>query len=289
MGFLCIDIGGTNTLFGIGNGEFELVDKKKSGEFLQDIEGTINEMLSKSQIEKIEDIAVAAAGPIDREKGVFYPPNIEEEKIRLVEPLENFADVSLINDCTSAVIGEHHYGDHGVDNLVYLTISSGIGAGTVIDNKVLEGWQGNFGEVGHMVLENDGLECGCGGSGHWEAYCSGNSIPRMAENLTGKAFQDALEVFESYYDGDEHAEKVIEEMQQKNSLAISKIVNLFNPEKIVLGGAVALNHPELIAGDLQERVKSESVNEVPDIEICELGERAVLHGLRAVCNGKYNS
>lgn len=276
-------------MFGVGNGEFELVDKKSSGEFLQDIEGTINEVLSNSQIDKIEDIAVAAAGPIDREEGVFFPPNIEEEEINLVEPLENFGDVSLINDCTSAVIGEHHYGGHGVDNLVYLTISSGIGAGTVIDNQVLEGWQGNFGEVGHMVLEREGLECGCGGEGHWEAYCSGNSLPRMAEQLTGREFNNALEVFQSYYEGESEAQKVIEEMQQMNSMAMSKIVNLFNPEKVVLGGAVALNHPDIVVEDLRERVEKEAVNEVPDIEVCEMGERAVLHGLRAVCNGKYNS
>lgn len=289
MGFLCIDIGGTNTLFGVGNGDFELVDKRKSSEFLEDIHGTVQDVLSNSQIQKIEDVAVAAAGPINREEGVFHPPNIDEERINLVEPLENFGDVSLINDCTSAVIGEHEYGGHGVDNLVYLTISSGIGAGTVIDNKVLEGAHGNFGEVGHMVLEENGLECGCGGNGHWEAYCSGNSLPQMAEELTGKTFEDALHLFDSYHEGDSHAEQVIERMQEMNSLAVAKIVNMFNPEKIVLGGAVALNHPEVVVDPLQEKVEEESVNEVPEIEVCDLGERAVLHGLRGVCNGNYNS
>lgn len=88
MGFLCIDIGGTNTLFGVGNGDFELVDKRKSSEFLEDIHGTVQDVLSNSQIEKIEDVAVAAAGPINREEGVFHPPNIDEEKINLVEPLD---------------------------------------------------------------------------------------------------------------------------------------------------------------------------------------------------------
>lgn len=285
MGFLCIDIGGTNTLVGAGNGDFKVVEKYSSKKFLKDIDSCVEEAVEKAGIEA-EHVAVAAAGPIDRERGVFYPPNIDLESIDLRKPLEKHGEVSIINDCTSAVLGEYFYGDHDTENLVYVTISSGIGAGMVIDGNVVEGADGNFGEIGHMKLSDTGVNCGCGAEGHWEAHCSGNNLPEMAERLTGSRFDDARQVFERYREGDEDAEQVIEKMKEYNARGFANLVNLYNPEKIVVGGAVALNHQEIVVDGLEEEVDVRTVNSPPSVEVCGLEEKSVLHGLRAVCNGE---
>jgi len=291
MGFLCIDIGGTNTIVGAGNGDFETVAKYSTSEFIKDVSGKVNQALKDTHLDEddIQETAVAAAGPIDREKMVFYPPNISEEigmeEIDLGEALEKYGDITIINDCTSAVLGEYHYGNHDSENLIYVTISSGIGAGAILDGRLVQGANGNFAEVGHMQIENS-LECGCGGKGHWEAYSSGENLPRMAETLFDQKYDDARQIFDRYEKDDLEASKVLKKMQEVNKRAVANIVTMYNPDKIVFGGAVALNHPEKAVSPLEEEVEELTVNEVPEISLCSLDEEAVIHGLRAVCNGK---
>jgi glucokinase len=287
MAFLCVDIGGTNTLVGFGNGDFKVVEKYSTAEFLKNISGSLNQVISESdhRPSEVDQVAVAVAGPMDREEGVFYPPNIDMEKVQIKKPLEEFGNVKIINDCTSAVLGEYHYGDHDVDDLVYVTISSGIGSGIMMDGQLVEGWNGNLGEVGHIQLSDNNI--GDNGGNHWEGICSGNHLPGFAENLTGREFDNARHLFEEYENRDCDAKHVIEEMKEINARGFAAIVNMFNPEKIVVGGAVALNHPRKVVEPLQDDVDDKVVNEVPEIKVCALDDKAVIHGLRAVCNGKY--
>lgn len=285
MAFLCVDIGATNTLLGIGNGDFQVTDEIPTAEFLENIKQHVERAAREAGREpgEIEEVSAAVAGPIDRETGVFYPPNIDLEQVQIIDPLEQFGDVMIINDCTSAVKGEYHYGEHDAENLVYVTISSGIGAGVVIDGNLVEGWRGNFGEVGHIQISARNL--GRNGKNHWEAMCSGNHLPAFGENLTGREFDDARHVFDLYEDRDRDAKTVIEQMKEMNARGFAAIVNMYNPEKIVVGGAVALNHPEKVIEPLKSDVDDKTVNKVPEIESCALGKQSVLHGLRAECNG----
>jgi len=210
------------------------------------------------------------------------------DKVQVFEPLERFGKVTVVNDCTSAAAGEFYYGDLDSENMVYVTISSGIGAGAVIDGAVVEGWRGNFGELGHMVVGSHSLECGCGGTDHWEAYCSGNRMPRMAEETLGYSFRDSRQIFENYQEGDEKAEEVIEEMKRYNCIGFSNLVDIFNPEVVWVGGAVALNHYDVVVEDVLEDVESQTANDMPDFRKCSLGQEAVIRGLRAACNGKFS-
>ncbi len=294
MTFLCVDIGGTNTLLGLGNGGFEVEKKIPSTEFLGNVEETVADVVSGSphSMGDLEDVAIAAAGPVDHERGVFYPPNLFKDigldEVPLREPLEKFGDVEIVNDCTSAVIGEYCYGNSR-DNMLYLTISSGIGAGVILDGNVVEGHEGNLGEVGHMRVSDEDFDCGCGGKGHWEGFCSGNNLPRMARELYDTHYSDAREIFEARGNGDRTAKKVIERMNRYNTKAVADLIHVFNPELITMGGAVALNHPETILEPLRDSVSDQVINGVPEIELCQLEEKAVIHGLRAICNGEFNS
>ena len=292
MAFLCIDIGGTNTILGVGNGDFKVTEKMRTERFLNDIEAAVDDALKfiEQDRDDIEQVAVAAAGPIDRKEKLFYPPNFFPdsgmEEVDLGALLPDAEDLIIVNDCTAAVVGEYHYGDHDTENLVYITISSGIGAGVILEGEVIEAVDGNFGEVGHMKV-GDELECGCGGTGHWEAYCSGMNMPKMAKELFDADFKDAKQIFDQYDHYNSKAERTIAKMHEVNGFCVANVSNLFNPEKIIFGGALPLNHPEMVVNPLRNEVKEESVNRVPEIEHCDLEEESVLQGLRAVCNGKY--
>ena len=278
MVFLCIDVGGTNTLFGLGNGDFEEVRRVKTKDFLDDVEGTVDRVLDDKASSEVDDIAVAVAGPVEMEKGLFYPPNIDKDVVRIRERLEKFGEVSIVNDCAAAVLGEYHYGE-SAESLLYVTISSGIGAAYIEDAELVEGFDGNFGEIGHMKVGNN-LECGCGGIGHWEAFCSGDNIPKMAEQLHNLKLDHPKDLFELET---EKAQKARREFNEKMRTGFINLINMYNPEKIIFGGAVALNHFETIKGSLKN-IEDEVVNNVPEMCLCGLGDNAVLHGLRATCN-----
>jgi len=285
MVLLCVDIGGTNTLIGVGNGDFEEVERLKSEKFLQDIESNLDRILDSANHSRneVKKVAAAAAGPMDRDQGVFYPPNLsnnsELDKVQIEEPLSKFGNLQIVNDCSAAVKGEYEYGESAED-MVYITISSGIGLGAIFNGKLIEGAQGNFGEIGHMKINGE-LECGCGGEGHWEAYCSGNRLPEMAEELFDADFQSSVEIFDEYYKENKQAEKVIEKMQEVNRQALINVINLYNPSKIVLGGPVVLSHREIMIEDIRENLENKTVNQVPEIVPAELEDQSVLQGLKA--------
>lgn len=279
MAYLCIDIGGTNTFFGVADEkDFRKVRDIKTSEFLKNIQKTVNNLLEELDHPQLEKVAVAAAGPIEREKGLFYPPNIDREFVQIKEPLENFAEVIIVNGCAAAALGEYYYGE-SAENLLYVSVSSGIGSAFIGNGELIEGRDGNFGEAGHMKIGEE-LECGCGGTGHWEAYCSGDNIPKMAKNLYQLEIDNAKELFELE---NKKAEESLQEFREKMCIGVANLINLYNPDKIIFGGAVALNHFDEILDSVEKGIGNEIVNEMPEITLCGLGEIAVLHGLKVKC------
>jgi glucokinase len=171
--------------------------------------------------------------------------------------------------------------------MVYLTISSGIGAGVCVDGEVLDGWDGNAGEVGHMVIDHDGeMTCGCGRGGHWEAYCSGNNIPRYARQLAeteGVETEmdlenlDAATVF-ARVDEDPLATRTIERVGMWNAVGVTNLAQAYAPLVVYVGGAVALNNESAVLDPVRDRLEECVFNNVPDVELTNLGEDVVLRG-----------
>ncbi|MBC5793410.1 MAG: ROK family protein [Nanohaloarchaea archaeon] len=289
MAFLCVDIGATNTVIGTGKQDFETVEKYSTRYFFENTDELVEAVVRESshELEDLEHVAVAAAGPIDRAKGEFYPPNLSKESFNLREMLSGYGDVKMMNDATAAVAGEYYYGRNSAEDMIYLTISSGIGAGVIVDGEILEGWGGNLGEVGHMEIGKDGVKCGCGGCDHWEAYSAGDRMPLMAEQLFNRNYKDSREIFEKQEIGDRTAEKVIDKMQECNARGFENLINLFNPEVIWVGGAVAQNHFEKVVEEPFEKVEDGLMNQEPIVEENSLGEEAVVHGLKAACKGEF--
>ena len=137
---------------------------------------------------EISGIGVASIGPLDLKRGgIASPANLPYRFIPLVKPLEEASGskVALMNDANAAVLGERRFGagkEH--PDLVFITLSTGIGGGAIVDGHLLIGKDGNAAEIGHMVVDSEErLTCGCGRRGHWEAYCSGRNLPNLAALL----------------------------------------------------------------------------------------------------------
>ncbi|MBS3817501.1 MAG: ROK family protein [Candidatus Thermoplasmatota archaeon] len=279
MAYLCLDIGATKTLVGILEEEFKSIEEIETKNFLRDREEKIREW---SQIENFDEVAVATAGPIGEEGRTIRPPNLPQDEIPIGEEFQEFFDkVEVINDCHAGALGEYVYGSAKTEHLVYLTMSTGIGAGVIDEGELVQGWNGNFAEVGHMKISDHG-ECGCGAVGHWEALCSGKNLPKIAESMVGERFDKAEQIFDRYREGNEKLEPLIEKVKEYNAAAISNLINLYNPEHISIGGSVGLNQFDLIIPSSEEKIRKNSINDLPNIEKCSLGEEVVLKGLKAL-------
>ncbi|MFB6149365.1 MAG: ROK family protein [Halobacteriales archaeon] len=264
------------------------------------VEAAIEAVAQSANVE-VTDIAAAgigSIGPLDLDMGaVVNPSNFPAtvERIALRDPIAALLEtehVVLCNDTVAGAIGERFYGTTTPDNLVYLTISTGIGAGVVVDGHVLSGEDGNVGEVGHTIIDPiDGRACGCGQHGHWEAYCSGQSIPQYARDLferwdgeTSLTLDNdtfgATDVLEAV-GTDAFADHVADRLAHWNTIGVVNIVHAYAPSEIRVSGAVALNHPETIIDPVRDRLEDTVITNVPTIEPATLGSDAVVRGALA--------
>lgn len=247
--------------------------------------------------ESVTAAGVGSIGPLDLDAGaVVAPANLPPavETIPLREPLCGLLDtddVSLLNDTVAGVVGERAGRPGHPDNIVYLTISTGIGAGACVDGRVLTGADGNAGEVGHATVDPTGaMACNCGALGHWEAYCSGENIPQYARSLYEDGVETSLPVDDpglssatvfAHAADDAFATEVIEQVGEWNAIGVANLAHAFAPSVVAVGGAVALNNPEAVLAPIRERLPERSCVPVPDVELTAFGEDVVVHGALA--------
>mgnify|MGYP000191496459 CR=1 FL=1 len=312
---LGVDIGATWLRVALADEKGRIIDRAKErtpkkGEpelISKIIINVVEQLMKKNNVEKIEAIGVGSIGPMDLNKGILTKPaNIDIENIPIVDPLsERFkAPTYLVNDCTAGVVGEKVFGlGKETDNLVYITLSSGIGGGAIVDGNLLFGKDGNAVEIGHTVVDMEGkLKCGCGAYGHWEAYASGVNIPRFAKLLIEEKFGiesfkksvlykktkgdiNAITsemVYTSAKEGDELALKITREIGRINAIGFANATNVYDPELITVGGSIALKNVELVIKPIQENIEKYLVNRKPRIEITPLGDDIVLYGAIAL-------
>ncbi len=248
---------------------------------------------------QIQAVGIGSIGPFDLAEGaVIDPANLPDtiDRIPLTGPIEKLVDsdeVYLHNDTNAGVIGERFHSDRNPDDMAYITISSGVGAGVCCDGEVLDGWDGNAGEVGHYVVDPHGrMTCGCGHEGHWEAYCSGNNIPDYARLLaeddptisTELPLEDpdftAKDVF-ALAGEDELADHTIEQVTHWNVIGVTNVVHAFAPLVVSFGGAVALRNEELVIDPIRERIEDTVMTNVPEITVTDLGDDVVVEGALA--------
>ena len=201
----------------------------------------------------VEAVGIGCGGPLDSEKGLLIAPlHLPGWKDVPVAELAASAfdrPAFLDNDGTAGAAGEHRFGaGRGTQAMVYLTISTGVGGGVVLNGVVQRGRSGNGGELGHVTVDWHGRRCrGCGRRGCLEAYCSGTSIAERAVEAGMEDGVTAADVAQAANAGDELASRVWDETCEALACGLTSIANLFEPEVIVLGGGVVRTGEQLLA------------------------------------------
>jgi glucokinase len=265
---LGIDLGGSKILTAVVDPQGEMLSSDESvTPATEGREVVIRSIVDSAQsalqragvdISKISTVGIGAPGISNPEAGIlFTSPNLPGWRNVLLRDIIQDSlgkKAFLINDANAAALGEFYFGAaRGAHNFIYITLSTGIGAGIVIDDKIYTGAIGTAGEVGHMTIDDNGPICNCGNKGCWEVLASGTALAREAkrriqegvktsilkyvdgdlERLTAQVIHKAAE------QGDKFAKELIGRTGYYVGVGLTNLINIFNPELIVIGGGLS--------------------------------------------------
>ena len=256
-----IDLGGTkiNTVLSDLKGnvvsQYTISTEAFKGEevVLDRIMITIDKVLEKASksIEEVRAIGIGSPGPLDSKKGVIITtPNLPFKNFNIVEPISNKYEVPtyLDNDANVAAMGEFLFGaGKGTNNMIYVTVSTGIGGGGILNGKLYRGNTYNALEIGHMTVEPNGPRCNCGNYGCAEAVASGTAIGRQGREALARGEKTSLsnyenitsyEIFKEAEKGDKVSQDIIKKSLNYLGICIANIITSFDPEMVVIGGGV---------------------------------------------------
>jgi len=265
---LAVDLGGTKIITAIISNSGQVVSEDRCqtladegvSPVIERLFAAIDSLLNRNNMEpsQLGGISLAAAGAIDSDRGVItLSPNLPGWRdVPLGDMVrERYrVDAFLVNDASAAALGEHRFGaGRGVSNLILLTLGTGIGGGIIINGEMYLGACGSAAEIGHMVIDVNGPECGCGNRGCLETLASGTAVARDAVRRINQGEKSSLVAMVGGKIEDITAEKVGTAARKGDSLALdvlsragtylgvglANLVNIFNPEMIVLGGGMA--------------------------------------------------
>ena len=260
-----IDVGGTNVKIALvdGNGNIAYSNTAPThaemglNYTIENIKQAIRDLITESRVENLEGIGFDFPGQIDYKNGVVkLAPNIPgwvDIPIAKIIEDEFHVPVKIDNDVHCAALGELKYGaGQGCENFICMTVGTGIGSGIVLDGKLIRGATNVAGELGHIKLSmHDGELCGCGDYGCLEAYASGPSIVKMAQDyiMGGKSTKykemaaggeiTPYIVSEAAKQGDPVAQRIFTKTGEYIGFGLVSVINLLNPEKVIIGGGVA--------------------------------------------------
>jgi glucokinase len=300
-----IDIGGTKcaVVWGDSSGvikekvRFETrVLERGFNEILAEIDDVIQSMTNSHGVEYLSGIGISCGGPLDSRSGrILGPPNLPGwDDVPIVDILKNRwnVPVALQNDANACALAEWKYGaGKGTKNMIFLTFGTGMGAGLILDGRLYSGTNDLAGEVGHIRLANDG-PVGFGKAGSFEGFCSGGGIARAAVMEVRKAREagrmsllvelvtsndhhiTAKDVFDACQAGDDLANEIVHNVGLKLGEGLSILIDILNPECIVIGSIFARSGHLLIPA-MNEAIQREAIpsaQNVCRILPAELGE-----------------
>lgn len=263
-------------------------------------------LLSENNIEKdhILGIGIATAGPLDMEKGeIFNNANLGFSVIPLKEPIkEKFPNIPLyfINDANAGVLGVHFFEAEEIekDNLVYITMSTGLGGGVICSGRLLLGKEGNAAEIGHALVEpKSKARCNCGAYGCWEAFSSGTGVKNrtLVALNEGKLNADILmeivnndkskitakEIFQAAKKGDKLSENIIEDCVYYTKVGVGIVNNYYDCNTIYFGGAMMKDKDQIIPQIIEQFVTDPikfTINHPPKIKLTQYKDEIGLKG-----------
>lgn len=303
-----VDVGGTSVKLGLFTTDGVLLDKweiksrtetsrdTKEHQILKDIAVSLKEKQEEKGIrqEEIAGIGIGIPGPALDDGTVINPPNLGWGIFNVREELASYTGISRIvvsNDANIAALGElWKGGGKGYQNIVMITLGTGIGGGVIIRGKICNGATGAGGEIGHIkVREGDTIPCGCGRIGCLETYAGAAGIVRSARKrleesevpsvLRGAEPLTTREIFDGAKAGDILSLETVEEFGDVMGLACAQIATILNPEAFVIGGGVSKAGPmilELIRRHFTQRVMTALTD--TNFRMAELGNDAGIYG-----------
>lgn len=304
-----VDVGGTTVKLGLFTVEGQLLDKweittrkENNGEYiLSDICQTLDEKLQEKSIsiDEVKGIGIGLPGPILDDGTVLQCVNLGWGRFNVAEKMsEMFHGISVkaANDANVAALGEAWKGGgKDFDNVVMITLGTGVGGGVVIGGKIITGFNGAAGEIGHMHVEdNEELECNCGCRGCLEQYASATGVVRLAkrymekndsetgmsefgENITSK------DIFDLAKQGDNGAIEVVSQMSTYLGRAMACIATVVNPQAFIIGGGVSKAGQYLV--DSVSKVYGENIFAAckdAKLVLAQLGNDAGIYGAAAL-------
>jgi glucokinase len=235
---------------------------------------------SGKNVEDVRAIGIGSPGPLDSKKGIIIEtPNLPFKNFDLVKPIAGRYNIPtyLENDANAATIGEYTFGaGKGMQNMVYITVSTGIGGGAIINGRIYRGSSSNALEVGHTTLMLDGPTCGCGNRGCAEALASGTAIGRQGREAVEAGKKTSLseyttvtsyEVFKEAEKGDAVASEILDISLTYLGICVANVINSFDPEIVVIGGGVS-KAGNIVFDKVKEVVQNRALN--PMRNLCKI-------------------
>lgn len=255
-----VDLGGTKIYTALVNLDGEIVKEvtvkteaeKGDKVVLEKLLKTIDDVLENVSLDEVKAIGVGSPGPLDVEKGlIVYTPNLPFKNFNIVSPIKERynIDTYLDNDANVATLSEYMFGaGKGSRNMVFVTVSTGIGGGAILNGNIFRGSTSNALEIGHITVMQGGPRCGCGNTGCAEALASGTAIMKRAKEALDSKVDTTLrnyetvtakEVFVEAERGDKVSQDILNNALSYLGITIANIANSFDPDKIVIGGGVS--------------------------------------------------
>ncbi len=309
-----IDLGGTNIAAGIVNENFEIIAKtsiptgadRPADEIAADMAAICHAVCEKAGIPSTEiaSVGIAAPGIANHDDGVIeYSCNLPSfsrfaicDAVKAGFPVEN---VFVENDANAAAWGEVIAGSaKGTKDSVMITLGTGVGGGIIINGQIISGFNYAGGELGHIVIEVDGVPCGCGRKGCWEAYSSATALIRMTNEKLAEcaaAGRDTVmtellktsgkisgrTAFDAMRKGDAAGEEVVRKYVRYLAAGLANIINIFQPEVLSIGGGISGEGDfllDMLLPLIHEEVYGQGIVKGTDIRIATLKNDAGIIG-----------
>lgn len=256
-----IDLGGTKISTSLSTFEGEIIKNivvptnalEGAVPVLDRITETIENVLAEANVtvEDVQAIGIGSPGPLDANKGIIITtPNLPFKNYNVVKPIKDKFNIPvyLDNDANVAAIGEYMFGaGKGKENIVYFTVSTGIGGGAVLNGNIYRGNTCNALEIGHSTVDPNGPRCNCGNLGCLEAVSSGTAIGKRGVEAVSTNVETSLrkydkvtsyEVFKEAEVGDEVSKDIVDNALNYLGIGVANAVAIFDPQMVIIGGGV---------------------------------------------------
>ncbi len=285
----------------ISNNQLEIVNRsiiKRQNTSKQQIINIVNkqveDLINESKIDRDQIIGtgISSAGPVDiQRKQILFLPNLEMNSFDIEKDFKNLpGPIFIDNDANSVALAELKFGKgRGINNFISVIISTGIGAGIVINNKIYRGSTGTAGEIGHQIINYGGAPCHCGTNGCWEAYASGRAVvERMQRQISLGQSQNSdliskkdeltyIDICNAADQQDSLSKDILTENGKYIGIGLANLINIFDPDRIILCGGLARAYKYF-----EEKLRFEIANIMPtkpsSIEVTNFGDDAILMG-----------